>query len=167
MSKISDLPEPVREVVKTRAVALLLVAPACSIALVVVLYLMLYPRIPQRVAIHVGPDGVGYGSTPLMVAITCAIAAVAFAIGGATARGFLKADHWYQTEKSIAIVIESLGYGVIGVALATIFSTVGVDPNEVSGNSVAMGLLGFLVMFIVSACVYVAALPRGKMETLG
>lgn len=167
LTNVSNLPEPVRTQPKTRAFPLLVVAPACAILLVVVLYLLLSPLIPRRVAIHVGPEGVGYGSSLLMIAGACAIAAAAFAIGAATAREFFRDDHWFQTQKSIAVGIMALGYGVIGVALATIITAVGVDPDEVSGNSVAMGLLGFLLLFTVAACVYAAVFPRAKLETLG
>lgn len=116
---------------------------------------------------HVGPDGVGYGSSLLMIAIPSGIAAVVFAIGGATTREFFKDDHWFQTQKTIAVGVMALGYGVVGVALGTIFSTVGVDQDAVSGSSVGMGLLGFLLLFTVAACVYVAVFPRAKMEALG
>ncbi len=146
---------------------MLLVAPICSIVLVAVLHLLLSPHIPSRIAIHVGPDGVGYGSSLLMIAVPCVIAAVVFAIGGATTREFFKDDHWFQTQKTIAVGIMALGYGVIGVALGTIFSTVGVDQDAVSGNSVGMGLLGFLLLVTVAASVYAKAFPRAKMETLG
>lgn len=163
----SSLPEPVRTQTKTRTVSLLIVAPSCSILLVAVLYLLLRPLIPSRIAIHVGPDGVGYGSSLLMIAVACALAAAAFTIGAATAREFFRDDHWFQTQKSIAVGILALGYGVIGVALSTIVTTVGVGPDEIPGNTVAMGLLGFLFSFTVAACVYAAVFPRAKLETLG
>lgn len=105
----SDVPIPMRAEVKIKTVPLLVIAPACSIALVAVLYLLLKPLVPSQIAIHAGSDGVGYGSTVLMIAVACGIAAVAFGIGGATAREFLKDDHWFQTEKSIAVLIVSLG----------------------------------------------------------
>lgn len=153
--------------VKTRALPLLIIAPACSLLLVAVLYLMLSPLIPERIAVHVGPDGVGYGSPLLMIAGACGIAAVAFAIGAATAKEFLRNNHWYQTQKSIAVIIMALGYGVIGVAVATIVSNLNVDPDAVSGNSVGGGLLGFLLMFTVAACTYVAVFPRAGLEPAG
>lgn len=162
----SDVPIPTRAETKIKTVPLLVIAPACSIALVAVLYLLLKPLLPSQIAIHAGPDGVGYESTLLMIAVACGIAAVAFGIGGATAREFLKDDHWFQTEKSIAVLIVSLGYGVIGVALATIFSTLGVDSEAASGNSVGMGLLGFLLSFTAAVCIHVAVLPRARMHTI-
>lgn len=167
MTGVSDVSDPRRGEIKTRIVPLLVIAPAGAVALVAALYLWLIPWLPQRVAIHMGPEGPGYGSMPLAITTICVIAMAAFAVGGATARGFMKADHWYQSEKLISVGIESMGYGVIGVGLATMVSTVGVEPNEVSGDSVAAGMFGFLFMFIASVCVYVAALPRGKMEKLG
>ena len=167
MTNISGLPDPTRAEVKPKVVPLLIVAPACSILLVAVLFLVFGPLIPGQIAIHVGPEGVGYGSSLLMIAVPCVIAAVVFAIGGATAREFFKDDHWFQTQKSVAVGIMALGYGAIGVALGTIFSTIGVSPDELSGNSVGVGLLGFLLMFTVAACVYVAVFPRAKMEAMG
>lgn len=152
--------------IKARTAALLVLAPDGSVALVAVLYVLLNPWIPQRVSIHMGSDGAEHGSTPLAMATICAIDTAAFAAGGATARRFMKADHWYQSEKLISIGIESNGYGVVGVGLATIASTVGTDPHGVSGDSVAAGKIGFLSLFILSACVYATVLPRVKMEQL-
>lgn len=96
-----------------------------------------------------------------------AVAAAALAIGGATAREFLTSDHWYQKETGIAVSILAVGYGVIGRALATILSSVGLSPDDVSGASVGAGLLGFLGFFIAAILAYIEALPRGKMESLG
>lgn len=167
MTNISELPDSTQTEAKPRAIPLLLVAPICSILLVAVLYLLLSPLIPDRIAIHAGPDGVGYGSSLLMIAAPCGIAAMVFAIGRSTTREFFKNDHWFQTQKTIAVGIMALGYGVIGVALGTILGTAGVDQDAVSGNSVGMGLLGFLLLFTVAACVYAAVFPRAKIERLG
>lgn len=92
-------------------------APTCSLVLTAVLYLFLRPLMPSHIAIHAGPDGVGYGS-PLA---------------------------------KIAVGIISLGYGALGLALSTIVSTVGADPAAVSGDSVGLGRLGFLVLFTAAA----------------
>lgn len=144
----------------------MVVAPACSILIVAVLYLLLRPLIPNSIAIHVGPDGVGYGSPLLLIAVASGIAAVVFAIGGATTREFFKDGHWFQTQKSIAVGVMALGYGVIGVALATILSNLNVDPEAISGNSVGMGLLGFIFLFIVAASVYVVLFPKAGIEPM-
>ena len=165
LSGNSEVPEPPPAEGKTRAIPLLIVYPACSIVLVAVLYLCFSPLIPSHTAIHVGPDGVGYGSTLLMIFVACVIAEAVFAIGGAIATEFFKDGHSFQSQKSIAVGIMALGYGVIGFALATILSTVGVKPDEVSGDSVAMGLLGFLLLFTAAACNYVAVFPKDKLET--
>ncbi|MDD0856969.1 hypothetical protein NHF46_02435 [Arthrobacter alpinus] len=53
-----------------------------------------------------------------------------------------------------------MGYGILGVALGTIVGLVGLDQDEVSGNSVAMGMLGFLLLFTVAVCAYAALLPE-------
>lgn len=166
MTNISDSSATTNVEVKTKVISLLLVAPLCSILLVAVLYLMLNPMIPDHVAIHMGSDGAGFGSTSIMIAITCAVAAAVFASGGFTAKGYMKYDHWFQKEKLISVSIVAVGYGIVGVALATIFSTIGVEATEISGDSVAMGMLGFLFMFVASISVYILLLPRGQMETL-
>lgn len=167
MTSNSGTPGRTPTTTRLRTLPWLVGAPVCSVLLVLGLLLLLDPLIPSHIAVHVGPDGVGHGSPRLMVAVACGIAAVIFAIGGATAKEFTNDDHWFQTQKSIVVAIMALGYGVIGTALATIVSTIGADPDEVSVHSVGMGLLGFLFLFIVAACVYVAVLPRAKMETLG
>lgn len=163
-SQVSD-PAPVGT--RKRFLQAFIIAPVASLMLVAVLYLVLSPQIPNQIAIHVGPDGVGYGSTAPIMLITWAVAAVVLAIGGSTAREFVKNKHWYQKEKVIAVSIVAVGYGVIGVALATMLSMVGVSPEDVSGDSVGAGLLGFLVFFIAAIWVYIVVLPRGKMESLG
>lgn len=154
-------------VVAPRVFRILVLVPLCALALVAILVLFLVPLMPEHIAMHVGPDGVGYGSTPLMLAITCATAALALAIGSATGRGFLKADHWYQTEKLISVGILSLGYGVLCIALATMATTLGVKQTAVSGDSVGASLLAFLLGFIAALWFHIAALPAGKMEQLG
>lgn len=167
MTNISRPADTTQAEIKPRVIPLLIVAPACSILLVAILFLVLRPLIPGQIASHVGPDGVGYGSSLIMITVPCVIAAVVFAIGGATAREFFKDDHWFQTQKSIVVGIMALGYGVIGVALGTIFSVIGVNQDEASGNSVGMGLLGFLLLFTLAACIYVAIFPVARMEVLG
>lgn len=162
MPTIPDIPHPTH--IKARAVPLLLIAPTVALLLVMVLYVLLSPLVPERIAIHVGPDGVGYGSPLPIIAGACAIAVVVFAIGAATTKEFFKNDHWFQTQKFIAVSIMALGYGVIGVALATILSNLNVDPETVSGNSIGMGLLGFLLLFTAAACTYVALFPRAGIE---
>lgn len=159
--------DPAAAGTRKRMVHSFIIAPVASLVLVAVLYFILSPQIPGHIAMHVGPDGVGYGSTQLTIFIMWAVAAVVLAIGGATAREFMKHDHWYQKEKVIAVSIVAVGYGVIGVALATVLSTVGVSPDDVSGDSVGAGLLGFLGFFIAAIWVYIMVLPRGKMESVG
>ena len=151
---------------QTRAVPLLIVSPACSLILAVALFLTLRPLIPSHIARHVGPDGVGYSSTALIMAVIFAAAILPFLIGGALALGFFRDGHWFPTQKAVVVCFVSLGYGVIGVALATILSTVGLDPAEVSGDSVAMGLLGFLLLFTAAVWTYAALLPRAGHEPL-
>ena len=43
-------------------------------------------------------------------------------------------------------------------------ATGGLDENEVSGSSVAMGMLGFLLLFTVAVIAYVARLPRAEQQ---
>lgn len=166
MTDISGTSGSTATAIKSRVVPLLLVAPIVSILLLGVLFLILRPLMPENIAIHVGPDGVGSGSAGLLIAGACGIAAVVFAIGRATTKEFFEDGHWFQTEKSIAVGIMSLGYGLIGFAGATILSTVGSTTGEASSISVGMGLLGFLFTFIVAACIYVTAFPRAKMTSL-
>lgn len=152
--------------VNTRAVPLLIVAPACALILAVILYLILSPLIPSQIARHVGPDGVGYSSTVLIMAVIFAASILPFLIGWALARGFFRDGHWFPTQKAVVVCFVSLGYGVIEVGLGTILSTVDLDPTEVSGNSVAMGMLGFLLLFTAAVCTYPALLPRAGHEPL-
>ncbi|MDN6201741.1 MAG: hypothetical protein L0I99_06025 [Micrococcaceae bacterium] len=145
---------------------MLVVAPASSIVLVPLLYLVWGPWLPSRAVVHVGTASVEYGSLSLLLVGACSLAAVAFIIGGATARGFLKESHWFQTGKSIAVGIEAGGFGLIGFAVASILAIVGVVPYEASSDSVGWGLLCFVFLFIAAICVYVAFLPRAQIETL-
>lgn len=146
---------------------LLFLAPGCALVLGVLLWLLLSPGLPGHIARHVGPDGVGYSPTWLVLAIMFAAAALAFAIGAATARGFIRDGHWYPIQKAISVGIMSLGYGILGVALGTMFGIFGSSPEGGSGNAVAAGMLGFLALFAVAACVYTARLPRAQQEPLG
>ncbi|RAX49310.1 hypothetical protein DQ353_11005 [Arthrobacter sp. AQ5-05] len=82
-----------------KVLRLLVAAPAWTLAAVTAIHLLLLGSTPQHMARHTGPDGTGYSSTTLVLAIIVAASASAFAIGGATALGFLRAGHRYQTEK--------------------------------------------------------------------
>lgn len=151
---------------KTRAVALLIAAPACTLLTALVLYLILSPLMPSHLVRHVGPDGSGYSSTVMIMAAIIAAAVIPFAIGAALARGFFRVGHWFHIQKAMVVCFLSLGYGIVGVALATSVSAVGLDQDEASGNSVAMGLLGFLLLFTAAACIYTLLLPRAGQEPL-
>ena len=122
---------------------------------------------PQYVARHAGPDGIGYSPTALILAVTAAVSVSAFAIGGATAHGFLKAGHGYQTEKMIAVGIVSLGYGVAGIALATMLATVRLAAEDVAEDAIGVSMVAFLFAFIAAAWTYTLVLPPGKLEQLG
>lgn len=78
----------VRTAVAVRAMALLIIAPICSVGLLLVLYVALGLWLPRRVAVHTGPDGVA-GGPLFMLAGACRVAAAAFAIVGVTPRGFI------------------------------------------------------------------------------
>lgn len=143
---------------------LLVVAPAGTLAISIILYLALSPWLPNHIVRHVGTDGLGTSPTILVLAIMFAAAVVPFLIGGTLARGFFRDGHWHPTQKFVAIAFMSAGYGILGVALATMVSVVGLDPDEVSSNSVAVGLLGFLLLFTIAACAYAALLPRAEPE---
>ncbi|MGP5218191.1 hypothetical protein [Arthrobacter rhombi] len=120
-----------RTAVELRTMALLIIAPICSVGLLLVLYVALGPWLAHRVAVHIGPGGVAYG--PLfMLAGACRGAAAAFAIVGVTPPGLHHA-HGYPTEKSIAVSLEAFEYGVVGFALATLFAMVGDAPDERTG----------------------------------
>lgn len=151
---------------KTRAVPLLTVAPTCSLIFAVVLYAILSPRIASHIARHVGPDGVGYSSTALIMSIIFAAAALVFIIGGLLARGFFRDGHWLSIQKTVVTCALALGYGILGIALATTLSSVGVNAEDASGNSVAMGMLGFLLMFTAAVTTYTMLLPRAQPEPL-
>lgn len=152
---------------RKRVSRLLLLAPACSLVLSVVLWLLLSAKLPEQIARHAGPDGVGYSPTWLVLAIMLAAAAAAFTIGAAVARGFIRDGHWYPIQKAVSVCILSLGYGILGMALGTVISTFGLSAENASGNSVAMGMFGFLALFAIGACVYTVRLPRAKQEPLG
>ncbi|WP_146112396.1 MULTISPECIES: hypothetical protein [unclassified Arthrobacter] len=145
---------------------LFILAPSLSIALTLLAYWLASPWIPDHVAIHVGPDGVGYGSALRMFVTCCIIATVAFIVGGVTARGFFVSGHWYQIEKSIVVCTESFAYAVLGVGLGSVMSTFGQEPNGSNAQSAGIGLLSFVLVFIVFATVYVLALPKGRLEEL-
>lgn len=151
---------------KTRAVPLLIVTPSGALIFTVALYAILSPQIPSHIARHVGPDGVGYSPTVVVMSIIFAASAVVFTIGGFLARGFFRDGHWFSIQKAVAAGTVALGYGILGIALATTLSSAGVKADDVSGNSVAMGMLGFLLMFTAAVTTYAALLPRAQPEPL-
>lgn len=145
-------------------ISLLAIAPASSIMLVAVLFLLLHTRIPSHVARHLGSGGTGHGSTISMLSVICSIAVVAFTIGGVTAKEFLGDSRWSKTEKSISVGFVSLGYGAIGVAMAILLNSLEHSPDEVAAGPLVIVLLGFLLTFTVALGTYTRALPRARIE---
>ena len=145
---------------------LFLLAPILALVLTYTSYWMARPYIPGHVAIHMGPDGVGYGSAFRMLVVCSVIATAAFVVGGITAREFFVAGHWYQVEKAIVISVEAFAYAVLGVGLGSVLSTLGVESNGTSSQSVGLGLLSFVIVLILASIIYVVALPKGQFEEL-
>lgn len=163
---IFGLPGPSATERKTRTVPLLLIAPLCSLLLSAVLYVALLPLLPEHIVRHVGPDGVGFSSMVLVLTIMLAAAVIPFLIGGMLGRGFFRDRHWHPTQKFVTVAFMSTGYGILGVVVATILSLMGMEQDDVSGNSVAMGLLGFLLLFVAAAFTYALLFPRATPEPI-
>ncbi|MGP4992230.1 hypothetical protein, partial [Glutamicibacter ardleyensis] len=72
----------------------------------------------------------------------------------------------YQVEKAIVISVEAFAYAVLGVGLGSVLSTLGVESNGTSSQSVGLGLLSFVIVFILASIIYVVALPKGRFEEL-
>ena len=145
---------------------LLLTFPILSLAVIGLSYGLLRNRLPAAIARHIGDDGAGFSSTPVVIAIMAGIAVIAFGIGAWTHHDFSSLGHWYAGNKAIVICALAAGYGVVVLALATMLS-VCAWPGARSGASVGYGLLGFLIGFIISAVILVKVLPPVQSETTG
>lgn len=89
-----------------------------------------------------------------------------FAIAWAAARAYFRHGHWFPVQKSAVVGFTALDYGILGTALGTMAGSAAATQDDVSAASVAGGMLGFLLLFTVAACIYARFLPRAEAEPL-
>lgn len=147
-----------------RTARLFVLGPILVLALLGVTYLLLRPQLPSHLVRHLGPDGIGLSPTWLVLLIGGAIAVVLFVVALCCASDFWRHDHWYQTQKTIVVSFVAAGYAVTGLLLASLLSVRGMEPSAVTGDSIGIGLLTFLLVLILAIWGYIVLLPAGKFE---
>ncbi|WP_159611159.1 hypothetical protein [Glutamicibacter sp. JC586] len=130
------------------------------------LYFLTRPLLPEDLARHAGPDGVGYSQLWITVLIIGALATLCLSIGIIVYRDFVSLGHWYPGPKAIAACFLAAGFGILGLGTAMILTVLGREAEELGSQPIAMGLLGLGLVFASSAGLLAKMLPRAKEETL-
>lgn len=139
--------------------------PIASLLLIVLGYTFLSTRLPDHIVRHVGPDGDGYGSTFLFILGATVIAFFLLLIGGLLTNGYIQRGHLYGTEKMLSVSIISGGFGVVAIGLCILLANLDVFRDDLSDQGIGLSLLGFVVVFSVSAAIYAKVLPKARIES--
>ncbi|MFJ2621393.1 hypothetical protein [Glutamicibacter sp. NPDC087344] len=145
---------------------LLLVGPCVALLAYAGLYLQLREHLPQALARHLGPDGIGYTSTLVVVGSAAGIAVLAFGIGAWTCLDFTSLGHWYTGNKSIVVCSLAAGYGVLGLGVGTMASANAGQAPADGASTIGWGLLALLIGFSLTAVVLSRVLPAAQRESL-
>lgn len=142
----------------------LVVAPLLAVLFAAVAYALRVGSMPDQVAVHMGPDGTGFGSGTIMVAVCFGLALLAFVIGAVTARNTLRRGEWHLYEKSVVVIAQSAGFAFIAGVLGIILSA-DAHSGEVPGAAaVEYSLLAWVASFAVALLVYALLTPRARPE---
>lgn len=77
------------------------------------LYFLTRPLLPEDLARHAGPDGVGYSQLWITVLIIGALATLCLSIGIIVYRDFVSLGHWYPGPKAIVVCFLAAGFGIL------------------------------------------------------
>ncbi|WP_218220553.1 hypothetical protein [Nesterenkonia sp. Act20] len=145
-----------------RYVGALIVAPLLAVGLAALTYVLQAGSMPDQIAVHMGPDGTGFGSLTVMVSVCFGLALLGFVIGAVTARNTLRRGEWHLYEKSIVVVAEAAGFAFTAAVLGVILS-IDVPSGEVPGAAaVEYSLLAWVASFAVALLVYALLTPRAR-----
>lgn len=143
-----------------------LTAPIVSLVLVAFAYLVPVTGgwIPEQWVSHVDGQGnaTSSGHWPLAAGALGA-AALTFVIGWLVSREYVQAGHWHALEKGITVSVLGLAYGFLGVLLATVAGSWG-RPASSGPELMGLGLLGFVLAFILAAVFHTIALPPARVD---
>ncbi len=142
----------------------LVLAPLLAVLVAAAAYALRAGSMPEQVAVHMGPDGIGFGSRTVMVSVCFGLALLAFVIGAVTAENTLHRGEWHLYEKSIVVIAQSAGFaftaGVLGIILSA-----GASSGEAPGAAaVQYSLLAWVATFAVALLVYALLTPRARPE---
>lgn len=150
-----------------RKYSFLLIGPGAALLLYAGSYLLLRAGLPEQIIRHLGPDGAGYGSTPLVLGVAACIAVAAFGIGAWTCNDFTALGHWYAGPKAIVVCFLAAGYGVLALGLGMMLAASVPGTRDHGADTIGYSLLALLLGFSAAAAVLSRKLPEAQRETLG
>ncbi len=150
-----------------RKYSILLIGPGAALLLYAGSYLLLRAGLPAQLVRHLGPEGAGYGSTPLVLGVVAAIAAAAFGIGVWTCNDFTSLGHWYAGPKAIVVCFLAAGYAVLALGLGMMLAASIPGAEDQGANVIGFSLLALLAGFSAAAAVLSGILPAARPEALG
>lgn len=101
----------------------------CTVA-----YLMMRSELPTTIAIHVGPDGFGFGSMQTTALIQLGLGLVMLSFGTRYVLNRLKIGYWYMAEKTVGASFISIGYSSLVALLVLIMGGLGTGRSGGSGR---------------------------------
>ena len=150
-----------------RKYSTLLIGPGAALLLYAGSYLLLRAGLPSQLVRHLGPEGAGYGSTPMVLGVVAAIAVAAFGIGAWTCNDFTSLGHWYAGPKAIVVSFLAAGYAVLALGLGMMLAASIPGTEDQGSNVVGYSLLALLAGFGTAAAVLSRILPEARREALG
>ena len=136
--------------------------PLMALLVTAVVYLVSWPSMPKSIAIHVGPDGFGFGSLQTTATAGFAVAGVSLVFGTRYTLNRLKIGFWYMAEKTTAAAFISIGYAVLAALLTLVFGMWGINNESAQESAFTTSILIFALALIASMGIHAVVLPRTR-----
>lgn len=126
----------------------------CTVA-----YLMMRSELPTTIAIHVGPDGFGFGSMQTTALIQLGLGLVMLSFGTRYVLNRLRIGYWYMAEKTVGASFISIGYSSLVALLVLIMGVWGQTDQVAQEGAFTRSILGFALTLILSMAIHALVLP--------
>ncbi len=140
----------------------LTIIPMIAFLATAVFYAAAGPALPASIAIHVGPDGYGFGSLRTTALVSLAVALGTLGFGTRYTLNRLKIGYWYMAEKTTAAAFISIGYASLAALLALLLGVWGQNTVAAQEGAFTVAILVFALTLIASMGVHAVILPRTR-----
>ena len=138
---------------------MLTLIPLTAFLISVVFCTVAQPYLPESIAIHVGPDGYGFGSLRTTTLVSLAVALATLGFGTRYTLNRLKIGYWYMAEKTTAAAFISVGYASLAALLALLLGVWGQGSLAAQEGAFTLSILVFALTLIASMGVHAVVLP--------